>query len=116
MGQNSVSARQNSDLRDNYPIHISEDTELSVGSQNVLATVNTANGDIALMLPPVGPSAGTIISVEVSMANAKTLTLQDNNGDDPTFPAPGYDLDADADSIILYSTGIRWKPLYNGIA
>ena len=114
MAQNSVSARQNSNLRDNVPIFVTEDTELEVGSQNVFATANTASDSFTITLPPVGPSAGTIISIDVTIADAKDVQVEDNRAD-AGLPND-LDMDADADNVVLYSTGVLWIELFNGIA
>jgi len=111
MGQNSVSARQNSALRDNYPIHLLAAEELVVGSQNVVATANTATDSYTVTLPPVGPSAGTIISISAIIANAKAVTVADNN-DDAGFT--DVVLNTTLDNLVLYSTGIYWRKLFNG--
>ena len=112
--ERSRSIRDNAGLRHNGNVYVAADTTLEYGNINVFATVNTANGDITLILPPVGPSAGQFIYIYVTMANAKTLTVTDQAAD--AGMAVDLDMDADGDDVMLYSTGIHWIEVYNGIA
>lgn len=111
--QNSKSARQQSALRDNVPIFVTAATTLEVGSQNVYATANTATNSYTITLPPVGPSAGTIISIQSIIANSKAVTVQDNANDGSFTDVV---LNTTLDNLVLYSTGIYWRKLFDGEA
>ena len=87
---------------------------LDVHDYRVHGTVNTANGDYTVTLPNVAEANGQMISIRVTVANVKTLTLEDNNNE-----AIGWtDLvfDTDDDHAVLWSDGERWHVLVNGIA
>ena len=86
---------------------------LTLSERFVHATVNTASGDITLTLPDVAEAIGLIFHVFVTMANAKTLTLEDNGND---AGLTDLDMDADGDNITLYSTGRKWVALNTAIA
>ena len=85
---------------------------LKLHEQLVFCTANTATDDYTLTLPPVSQAAGLSFYIYATIANAKAVTVQDNNDD------AGMDdiaLDTDADDVLLYSTGKQWIQLYNGI-
>ena len=94
-------------------LNVSAATSITVGTSLVRGTVNTANGSYALTLPNVSEAAGMIVCVCATVANAKTLTVQDN---DESLEWSDLVLDVDEDYALLYSDGERWHTLVNGIA
>lgn len=93
--------------------HLTAAATLRRANVFVYCTVNTATDDWTLTLPPVSEAQGMIVYIYVTMANAKTLTVQDNADD---AGMTDLDMDADADDVVLFSTGKFWVQLYNGIA
>lgn len=86
---------------------------ITAGKKRVFCTANTATDSYTLILPGVSESAGEFVYVEVSIANAKVVTLTDA-GDDAAFV--NKTMDANGDHILLFSTGKLWRTIVNGIA
>ena len=113
MGDNPVLDKDVATLPSGAQIaHITAAATLTLSQRLVFATVNTANGSFTITLPDVGAAAGLIFYVRVDVANTKVLTLEDNGND---AGLSDLTLDADNDSIILFSTGKEWRELNNGI-
>jgi len=92
---------------------LSEATTLTVSAARVHGTVNTANDSWSLTLPPVAEAAGRLLSIYATVANSKVLTVQDQ---DDSVGWSDLTLDTDDDHVLLYSDGLRWCVILNGIA
>jgi hypothetical protein len=75
-------------------------------------TVNTANDSYTLTLPPVSEMAGAIVSIWATVANSKVLTVA-HAGD--SLQWTDLTMDTDNDHSLLYSDGLRWHVIKNGI-
>jgi len=90
---------------------LTEATTLGVDAARVHGTVNTANDSWALTLPPVAEAAGRILSIYATVANSKTLTVQDQ---DDSVGWTDISLNADDEHVLLYSDGLRWHEIHVG--
>lgn len=86
---------------------------LALYQQYVHATGNTANGSFTVTLPPVAAAKGLTFNVTVTIANSKIITLADQ---DDSEDWSDLTLDADDDSVTVYSDGHRWHVIENAIA
>ena len=93
---------------------ITEATQLGVDAAVVHCTANATYTDWTLTLPSVAEAAGRIISIYVTIADAQTVTVEDKNND--TVGWTDLDMDADGDYALLYSDGVHWCIICNGIA
>jgi len=92
---------------------LSAATTLTVSAARVHVTGNTASDDWSLTLPPVAEAAGRFLSIYATIANSKTVTVQDQ---DDSVGWTDLTLDTDDDHALLYSDGLRWCVILNGIA
>jgi len=105
--------RRNVDLADRGITFVEEATTLGIDDDCVHCTANTSTGDYTVVLPPVGLYKGRMLFIGATIANNKAVTLTDNNDD------AGYSdqtLDTDDDHLLLYSDGITWREVIDGIA
>ncbi len=77
----------------------------------VFGTVNTATNNWTLTLPSVAEAIGQIVYIQASVANSKTLTVQDNADDGGLGDIA---LDGDGEYVCLISTGLIWRELLTG--
>lgn len=91
--------------------YLTADATLRVGQSIVRGTANTANDSWTLTLPPVAQAIGLSIYIEATIANSKTITVQDNNDD---AGLTDITLDADGEYVMLFSTGEAWIELVTG--
>lgn len=85
---------------------------LTLDEQVVVCTVSSGTGSYSLTLPAVASAQGLTFTVKV-IRSANALTLQDQ---DDSEDWSDLTLDADEDHVTLYSDGIRWSVIENGIA
>jgi hypothetical protein len=81
---------------------------------NINATANTTYTSYAITLPAVAEAAGLLFTIMATIADAQAITLQDQ--DDSDDYQGDWTLDADNDSIALYSDGRKWIVVNNEIA
>jgi len=86
-------------------------TALAIGSQNVSCTANTATDNYTVTLPPVAASAGDIISISAIIANSKAVTVTDYGSETSITDVV---LNTTLDNLVLYSTGVYWRKIFNG--
>lgn len=79
--------------------------KLTLGESVVKASANTASDNFTLYLPDVAEAAGMLFSIEVIIADGKTVTLADN---DESLDWTDVVLDTDGDGILHYSDGRKW--------
>lgn len=82
---------------------LAADRTLKVFELYVRSSVNTASGDITITLPNPGACAGLFYAFEVTVANAKKVTVTD-----PTSQMTDIVLDADNDRALIYSDGFAF--------
>ena len=87
--------------------------QLTTMQGTVHVTANTTYDSWTLTLPAVSEASGLIFSIRSTIANQKAVTVTDA-GDDSAFQ--DLTLDTDGDYAVLYSDGVRWLVLLNGIA
>jgi len=104
----------NSQQGDYDIVRISAAATLGLYQRHVRATANTASGSYTITLPSVAESAGVEFSITATIANAKVVTLADQN--DSEDWAADLLLDTDGDSVTLKSDGNRWVVVENSIA
>ena len=83
------------------------------GDSVVHVTANTATDDWALTLPAVGEAAGMVVTIRATIANSKTVEVQDQ---DDSVGWTNIDLDTDADYVVLYCDGVYWHTITDGVA
>ncbi len=106
------------------PLRASAAVSLRVDQQDV-RVVNASSGDYVITLPPVSQARGrAYFFLKTDSPTDSVLILPHaaisgsvNGGDSTNWDgSTGYDLDAQFDSILLYSTGDAWIAIYNTIA
>ncbi len=85
--------------------HLSATAVLTLSQTLVYATANTANGSLVLTLPDVGTAAGLWYYIRATIANSKTVTVEDNGGD---AGLTDIVLDGDTEFVLLYCSGKEW--------
>lgn len=110
--QNRVADEQNRD-RSARPLQVTAALKMTVDDMVIRATADTATDSYTITLPNVTEARGRTYSIHATIANAKAITLQDNDESDD-FDGD-YTLDTDNDGILLYSDGIMWWELQNRI-
>lgn len=91
------------------PIFVTAARTLKLHERIVHCTANTASGDYTIKLPSVGEAAGLDFTFHATIANAKTVTVQDNGGSTPESEDwADLVLDTDNDSARVWSDGRKW--------
>ena len=109
----ALNALQQDVAFDKNVAYLTAAVSLTIREQVVRVTANTASDDWTLTLPSVAEAAGLLFSIVSTIANAKTVTVADA-GDDADFS--NLTLDTDDDYAVLWSDGLRWYVLTDGIA
>jgi hypothetical protein len=80
----------------------------------IYASASTAlGGDYSITLPNVAEARGQVLSFHVTIADSKTVTVQDQDDSDGWTD---LDMDADTDYQQIMSDGIHWNLFTTGIA
>ena len=66
-----------------------------------------------ITLPPVSKAAGLTLTISVTIADTAQVAVQDRDDSDNWTD---LDMDADNDRVVLYSDGVEWWIIFNGIA
>ena len=101
------------DQRNFVEANLAEDTTLRPGQRIVFCTANTASDDWTLTLPPVSQCQGMFFYIYATIANSKSVTVEDNS-DDAGFT--DVVLNTDGDHLLLFSTGKTWIKAVDGEA
>jgi hypothetical protein len=86
---------------------------MTASEQAIIVASGHADNTLTLTLPPVQEAAGKFYFIIATNGATATTTVEDDGGD------AGYadlTMDADADHVLIYSTGERWLTVVNGIA
>jgi len=103
--------REQLHMRDAGYKFVTADTELSVGDYRVM--VDTSLGEnITVTLPPVSVAAGAFIFIKVTIDNDETVTIEDKSGD---AGLSDISVTTDGDYILLYSSGMEWITVVDGV-
>lgn len=86
---------------------------MSASEQTVIVASGHSSNTLTLTLPPVHEAAGKFYFIIATAGATATTTVEDDNGD---AGFADLTMDADADHVLLYSTGERWIVPLNGIA
>jgi len=90
---------------------LTEDTTLRVGQEIIFGTASTTYDSWTLTLPPVSQAVGRAIFIKASIANSKTITVEDNSDD---AGLSDITLDGDGEYVMLWSDGVAWYELLTG--
>ncbi len=112
MSLESKRRREQLHLRDSGFVPVTEDTALDVGDSRVFVDTS-AGANITVTLPSVSIAAGAFIFIHASIDVDEVVTVEDKNGD---AGFADLTLDTDGDHVLLYSTGLTWLTVVNGIA
>ena len=100
-------------VQQDWIVDVTGAVTLTAYQRTIRATANTATDDYAITLPGVAEAAGLVVSIRATIANSKTVTVQDQ--DDSEDWGGDYDLDTDGDRIVLMSDGRSWLPIFSEI-
>jgi len=92
---------------------LSADVTLKRGNAIVHGAANTASDSWTITLPPVTEAAGMFVYIYATIANSKTITVQDNYDD---AGLTDITLDGDTEYVGLFSDGERWQEWMTGYA
>lgn len=97
---------------DRVGVTIEEGGQLGIRQQTVIVNANTETGNFTISLPSVTEAAGLIYSIRARIANTRVVTVTDAGDGDLSDQT----LDTDGDHVLLYSDGLSWHVLVDGIA
>jgi hypothetical protein len=103
--------REQLHMRDAGYKFVTEDAELSVGDYRVMVDTS-AGANITVTLPPVSVAAGALIFIQADIDASEVVTVEDKNGD---AGLADISLETDGDNILLYSTGLSWITVVDGV-
>ena len=86
---------------------------MKASEQSVIITSGHADNTMTLTLPPVQEAAGKFYFI-IATAGATAATTVTDDGDDAGYS--NLTMDANADHVLIYSTGERWLTVVDGIA
>lgn len=110
-GNTHVQSRHNLDKIPNYRVTLAADTTLTLAQ--AIAKVDSTSAAITITLPSVAAAAGSSFFIIAPVGATNSVTVEDLNDD---AGLTDIVLDANAEHVMLWSSGEAWFELITGYA